>query len=354
MPNQTIAQWLQTLQIPWLFQDEVGSADARAWGGYSDQAVNLLKSAVLARFPSSAPSDALPQIGHDSELIQGFAETDSSFRVRLNDRWNSHARRGQPAEMLAQLWYYGFDNGVIVTQNGLAYSLSAAPTPGQDPTALLVTTQLGTLPTDATLAPTPQREPVSVVGSASPAGTRVINAKTIPTGNSWWTFDSRTDLCNRFGLLFPSGAAAFLTYGVATFSGTDAATVTWNNPNRFADTSYLTHVGTPVVTSGSAPASIYEDSSGRTKTGTTIAASTPWTGTVVVIAWPAGASPFCNLSDSDLSALRTLIDRWKPATTRCMGAWAKQSGLQWGYPPTMKWGDPGLVWGGVVNFFGVD
>ncbi len=124
------------------------------------------------------------------------------------------------------------------------------------------------------------------------------------------------------------------------------ALVTWNNPLRFADTTYLTLVGGPVVTSGSPPASISEDFASRTTTGTAIDASGNWTGYVLVVAWNVGDNPFASLGDSDLNALRTLIRRWKPACTRCVGIKILASGLMWGWPSTQKWGDAGLVWGG--------
>jgi hypothetical protein len=46
--------------------------------------------AVLARFPSKAPDDALPWIGLDRQLTQGYQETSAHYRLRLPqwlDRW---------------------------------------------------------------------------------------------------------------------------------------------------------------------------------------------------------------------------------------------------------------------------
>lgn len=332
--SRGIVDWLLALPIPWLVGEENGIADVNAWGGFSDAQVQLFADAILARFPSSAPPDALPEIGHDSVLIQGPYETDASFAIRLGDRWNAHSRRGQPAEMLAELWYGGFSGAVIVTQNGLAYSLSGEPTPGQDPTPLLVITTLTLLPTPA--------EPVAP------------STKVIPAGSPWWTFDGRTDLCNRFAILFPNGAGPFMTYGIAHFTGTDLAIVTWNNPGRFADDSYQVWMSAPTVTSGSPPGTVSEDVTMRSPGGTVIDAGGPFTGTVMCIAFPTGANPFDNIATGDLNRLRSLVETWKPAHSRCVEVIAVDTGLIWGYPPTQKWGDAGLKWGGSTTVYEVE
>jgi hypothetical protein len=357
-PRQTIAQWLRGepsgVNIPWFSGRENGAAWVNGWGTICDQIVAQMKESIKARFPDYGPADALPHQAGDRGLILSQFELEANERTRIKTAWDDWSRVGEPAEFLTQLHWGGFGSAVLVQQNGLAYQLSAAPTAGVDPTSLLTITTLPNLVTPQTLAPTPQREGLTVSGtlaSQTPAGaaaTRIITSKTIPSGNPWWRIDDRTDLCNRFEVLFPSGAPALMTYGIATFSGTNTATVVWNNPLRFSDTSYLTLVGGPVVSTGSPPASISEDFASRTTTGTVINSAGAWTGYVLVIAWPVGANPFANISDGDLNALRTLIRRWKPACTRCVGIRILSSGLMWGWPPTRKWGDAGSVWGGEV------
>lgn len=48
--------------------------------------------------------------------------------------------------------------------------------------------------------------------------------------------------------------------------------------------------------------------------------------------------------------LNATVDDWQPRKARFMGTWIIVSGLAWGWPPGVHhWGDPGLVWGGVVR-----
>lgn len=354
MAKQTISDWLQGIgggvNIPWWSGRTNGKAWVSGWGGVCDQQVELLKEAVKARFPDYGPTDALPHQAGDAGLILSQFELEANERQRIKSKWETWENAGQPAEFLAQLYWAGFGSAVLAQQNGLAYQLSATPTAGVDPTPLLAITTLPLLVTDQMLSPSPQREPINAsgtIGSLTPAGaaaTRLIYSKTIPAGNPWWRIDDRTDLCNRFQVLLPVAAPATMTYGIATFAGNDSAIVTWNNPTRFSDTTYLTLVGAPIVASGTPPASIWEDFASRSLTGTTINASAPWTGTAFVIAWPVGANPFANISDGDLNALRTLIRRWKPGTTRCVGIVVFVSDGTWGWTPG-TWGS-GELWGG--------
>lgn len=176
--------WYRTLPIPWLVGGDNGQAEGGTWPSVLDGQVTLLKEATKARFPDYAPSDALPHIGGDRVLLQGPTEADDDFGLRIKAAWDDWSRAGNWPELLSMIYwgeFSGFDQVVAVQQNGLAMSLSAAPTAGEDPTALLTIDELGLLGTPLTPCPG--------------------YTKVIPAGNPWWTFDSKTDFCSRFALL---------------------------------------------------------------------------------------------------------------------------------------------------------
>lgn len=307
----TYVEWYHGLPIPWL-NGANGFNEGTAIGTVLDQQVDLLKQAQKAHFPSLAPSDALPHIGSDRRLIQGPNETDDNFRIRLRTAWDDHARDGTPLELLVQLYWTGFPNAVLAQQNGLGFSLSGAPTAGQDPTSLLTITNLGVLSED-TISWNSQNGP-----------------RRIPATTPWWTIDGELANTSRFSVLFPGPLpSAFRTWAVATFSGTGSAAITWNN--QFPTSDYQVMVGIPVITSGG-PATVYADSTTQTQDGITIRASGLITGSVVVMAWQNGANPLADLHPADLKRLRIVIDRWRPGNMKCTGIYALARGNMMGWP----------------------
>lgn len=317
-------EWWQNLPIPWLVSGPNGTAEATANGTVLDGQIDLLRQAAKVIFPDNAPSDALPYLAHDRVLIQGPTETEANFRTRLRTSWNDWARAGTPLELLVQLYWGGFGGAVIVQQSGLAYSLSGVPTAGQDPTSLLVITTL-----DAAAIP---------ITPVSPS------VNTIPANTPWWTFDSLNDMGNRFTILFPTSAQCFTTCGRASFSATDNATVTWNNPNAFAETSYTVYAGLPVVTdTPTSGVGVWHDPSAKTATSTLIRASEAFTGYVDVLAAPAGVDPIAWTSSIDLGRLQSIIRSWRPAKALCVGICVLVQGSFWGWPVSI-WGDGG-TWG---------
>jgi len=319
--QQTIAQWLQSLPISWLFNREHGYAAASAEGALYDGQVTLLKEAVKARMPGLAPADALPQIGGDRKLYQGYTESDDTFRTRLQYAYEQWALAGTWVELLYQLYFtLGFEAGsaYIVQQNGLAYTLSANPEPDEDPTPLLVISELG-------------------------LSYGVTNPDPIP----WWTFDYRDDLCSRFAIVLGPGALppSIQPRARATFDGTSSSVVanwTWG----WDITDYAVLVSPAVTTDGTAPV-VVVDSTANTETTVTVNASAPFTGYVDVLGFVSGTNPFASPSASTQNMIRQLANTWRPAKATFMGTWAMINGNQWGWPisPTKKWGDPGLKWG---------
>lgn len=196
----TISAWLQGLPISWLVAGPVGSKDAASQGQLYDDNVEQLREAVLARFPGEAPSDALSHIGGDRKLIQGYAESNANFRVRLRTAWDDWSRAGTPVELLTQLYWEGYTTAVLVQQNGLIYSLSGAPTAGSDPTSLLVITYAAPLNSPLTPSPDPPYTKTIPATSQVPDGSGGLATIATP----WWIFDYKTDFCSRFALILPT------------------------------------------------------------------------------------------------------------------------------------------------------
>ena len=72
----------------------------------ADAFAQRAKLGLLARFPDSAPEDALPKIGHDRRIVRGIEESASSYAGRLRlwlDSWRGAG--GAPA-LLRQLRGY--------------------------------------------------------------------------------------------------------------------------------------------------------------------------------------------------------------------------------------------------------
>lgn len=272
--------------------------------------------------PDFAPPDALPHIGSDQKLIQGPSESNASFIARLKDPWGQWSRAGTPCSVLEQIAYYAQSNGAVwVQQNGLQYTLSAMPTPGGDPTSLVVQTNAPTLSTILTSAVSPYR--------------------TIPSGTPWFQLgtDLNTDLCNRFAIIFPSWPFAALT--TAYFTATDNVAVTW--PFTFGSTSYSIQIGTPVVTDGSGGVVLHADGTTQTTAGVTIRSTAPFTGYASVVAYTAGVNPLNTWSSASAGTLQRIISTFRP-TALCAGVFAIQSGRMWDYPTGSTWDGLGGQW----------
>jgi hypothetical protein len=314
------ANWLQA-NAPTYLQDTYGQAWMGGIGAAFDDYVQQYISGILAAFPDYAPSDALSTLGDELGLSQGPYESNTSYAARLRAAWIYWKLAGTPLGLLVALHFAGFTGAVIVQQNGLGYKLSADPTPGVDPSSLLVVSTLDTLST----ALTPSAPSVT----------------TIPAGTPWWFFDGNTEFCSRFEVLFPVFSPIFFySNGTrATFSATDSAAVTW--PVAASNNTYQTIVGPPVVTDSSGPVILAVDATTKTTSGCTVIASSPFTGYANISEGPA-------LNTTDLARLKNVILAWKPAKTTCVNASLIVSGRMWGWPLT-TWGTG--AWGGSVTSF---
>jgi hypothetical protein len=310
----TLVEWYKNLPLPWLVSGANGQAEGGTWPQLADDQIALIKAGIKARFPDYAPTDALPRIGGDRQLIQGSTETDANFITRLKTAWDDWARAGTPLEMLVQLYWLGFSGAVWVQQNGLAYTLSGAPTAGVDPTSLLVASNTSATTTTLTSTAAPYR--------------------TIPAGTPWFDFDGNTDMCNRFAIILPSWPFAAITQ--VYFNNSDSAVATW--PVPFSTAVYSVIYGVP-----SDAVILSVDGTTQTTTSVTLRSSAPWTGSVWVIGFASGVSPFTTFGTTQLGILKKVIQTWRP-NAQCMGVFAITSGELWDYPT-------GLTWDGDVNLW---
>jgi hypothetical protein len=346
MARSTFVDWYRALPIPWLVAGVNGKAEGGTWPSVVDAQTVLLDAARKVAYPDYAPSDALSALGGDRKLVQGPAETDANFRIRLKGVWEDWARAGTPVELLVQLYWGGWTGAVLVQQNGLAYTLSGAPTAGVDPTGLLTVTTCSSLS-------------VALTSNVNPP-TATNTGRSIPAANAWWQFaESRSananvsdaDYCNRFAVLFPGPLPSqFMTVGTATFTASDTATVTWNN--AFPTTSYHVQVGAVTITDGGGPVSVVADSTTFTLTGCTLLASGAFTGTVSVLAWQNGANPYADLHPSDLSKLQFTIATWRP-NALCVGVYAVAQGTMYGWTPATFSGRSAMGPSSIARYEGV-
>lgn len=159
----TFTQWLLGLPIPWLTGGTHGQAEARAWGGYTDEVIAKLKSAAKCSLITAAPSDAVPHIGSERGIIQGAGESDDAYRARVAKAWETWGIAGTAYAVLLGLRFLDgtapATSNAVITNNGIIYTLD-----GSD----------GLVITDAGINP---------AMSGSPP---------------WWTMDDVTDFGSRF------------------------------------------------------------------------------------------------------------------------------------------------------------
>lgn len=71
--------------------------------------------------------------------------------------------------------------------------------------------------------------------------------------------------------------------------------------------------------------------------------------------WTSATSPPTSLTTPtiyEINGLIRLVNKWRRSAAKFKGIRVVTSGHVWGWPVDMKWGDPGLVWGGTVVQFG--
>lgn len=319
-------RWVTNLRLSWM------GASGRAIMGalaavIGDKTVDWATQAVFEHLPQYASAPSVALTAADRLIDAGPGESTGSLATRLMYASTLWRFANRPLGLLLALHYQGFDNAVIIQQNGRAFSLTLPLPdigPNWDSTPNQVVTACNALATALT--------PVS-------PGT-----KTIPAGTPWCAFDSDTDFCSRFAILFPGPLPSdFTTFGTATFTGAeDAVPVTWNN--AFDDTGYHVLVGPPTVTDSAGPVLVDADGTTKTTTGVQVRTSERFAGTVDVLAWRDGQNPFCDLHPGDLARLQRAVAKWRPKKATCVGVYAVAQGKFWGWPPG-PWAGSSSSWG---------
>jgi hypothetical protein len=326
--SQDFERWVTSLAAA------QGVVRRRLLGGFAavlgDKSKEWATQADLEHLPAYASDSSIALIASERQLDTLINEAPSSIAARA-PFWLQLARfYGTGLGILLGLHYTGFDGATLVQQNGRALSL-ALPLPpfvlGQawDPTPNLVVTSCPPL--------------------ALPLTSSVTPGRVIPAGTPWFMFDSDTDFCSRFAVIFGGLPESLTTVGVATFTGTDTATATWNH--IFPDTTYHMLAGAPLIGDDVGAVFVGADATTKTLSSVQVQASAAFTGTVTVLAWQNGAFPFADIHPSDLRRLRDVILKWKPAKATCVSISAVISGRLWGFPLDVKWGDGG-TWGGTT------
>lgn len=318
--------WVQGLRIKYL--SFKGRAQAMAYATViGDWTIDWMTAALLERMPLQASATAVGLIASDRQLDVVPNEATAAVAARCTQWIKLGKFASSPLGMLLGLHFAGFDNAVIVQQNGMAYQLQLPlPTiiPGQnwDPTPNLIRTPTAAL--DVAL------EPVA-------PSTHVI-----PSSTSWWNFDgggcSLTDWCSRFAVLFPGPLpSSFVTWGTATFTGAENGSsvpwpmAVWNNP--FSDTTYHAKPSPPTITDGGGGVITWVDGSSKTTTSVRVASTAAFHGTVDVLAWQNGtANPMADPHPSDLLRLQNVIKKWRPARAICVGVFVCTQGKFMDWP----------------------
>lgn len=169
-------EWLPSI-APAAFKRPQGQAYLAQYGAEADAVVARAKAAIEARAPGAGPSDALPFIGAERQIIRGPGDTDDSYAERLRRAWETWELGGKQYGILMALRALGYTatNGdpLLVQVNGLGYQLTDSDaTDGSN----IVLTDLGGNPN-------------------------------LPGNPPWWMFDSDLSsgaFWSKFALVFPS------------------------------------------------------------------------------------------------------------------------------------------------------
>lgn len=314
--------WITRLKVSWM-----GLNARRIFGGFAnvlgDKSYDWALQGTLEHLPVAASAPSLSLIASERQMEVALNEPSATLSAREPYASFLHDFDGSPLRLLLGLHFAGFDGATVIQQNGRSFSL--------------------TLPLPAFGGSTWDPKPNLVVANG-PALASQLSSPThghpaIPAGTPWFQLDANPDLANRFKIIFPIWPFAALAQ--ASFSNSDSATVTW--PFAFASSSYSVLPGMPTD-----EVIIENDGTAQTTTGTVIRASGQWTGSVWVIAYADGVSPLNTFSVESASLLKQAIELCRPRKAYCTGVFATQSGRQWGWPTTVKWGDGG-TWGGSVS-----
>lgn len=177
---------------------------AAAVGG--DRIEEEARQAVLESLPSTASDEkSLGLFGADVGIERGPTETAADYADRLSIQAYLNRLRGKPLGLLLGLEWAEFTGAVVVTINGLAHYLSAAPSLQDIKDAIDNMEPPTSWYTIVDMGPNPAIPAVSAEGKSPAHG--AIAAGTRP----WWFYDHQWAKTHRFGILFPAPTAIDLT-----------------------------------------------------------------------------------------------------------------------------------------------
>jgi hypothetical protein len=96
-------------QTPEWLQGKGGKAWFQASGDRLDELAHRANQAILARFPYTAPPDALGLVGQDRLISRNETDTDAEFAARLQSAWTLQHGRGTVEGVLRLLLYHGHE-----------------------------------------------------------------------------------------------------------------------------------------------------------------------------------------------------------------------------------------------------
>lgn len=106
----------QVRRAPSWLSDAAGIVWNRVLGTMKNAVTAATEAAVMCRFPSRAPLDALPVLLEDRQLDPPWNETESSVRARLKAAWATWTEAGRPKSLADALRLAGYTKFEILEQ----------------------------------------------------------------------------------------------------------------------------------------------------------------------------------------------------------------------------------------------
>jgi hypothetical protein len=122
-----------TITPPWLRRKNGGGL-MYALALHLDALIELVRAAVMIRFPNVYSAESLPLLSRERNIRQGLGESDQSFALRLNQYLQTHKDRGGPYPLLEQIHArYKYSLGgpfpaYLVYKSGARFDMDAAGT----------------------------------------------------------------------------------------------------------------------------------------------------------------------------------------------------------------------------------
>lgn len=305
-------------QVPTPLLGPYGQAWLRAHGAVLDVFAAQLRHAVKARFPALAltPPDGLTALGIDRQIDRGIGETDANYATRLAGAWDTWRFAGTALGVLNALAAVGYTGVRVAQVRGRMFEL--------DGTGNLVVT-------------------------------------TLPSGS--WQIDAVQTFWSKFKVLFVqpfrsswlAGALSSVNHvgggtGTITVQGAPASDeryviiIATNGGAGVGTYIYSTDDGHTFGSTHSIPSSGFAALPGDANGTVQVNFSGSFTLGDVYGFLPTYTLPG-NTSD-EAARIRSIVNRWRPASATCSGYTILSSGQMFGYPAndlTAGHGRAGLI-----------